>query len=107
MVRNLIALLSSLLVINVVHQCCFTTGFLKPMLRPYFRLVIAHVKSSCEKYVKALVDELEGRFLNHELMLALGAIDPNFWAPNLDKANDDFHQCLIVIKATYCSPRNV
>jgi len=32
----------------VVNQRCLTTGFLKLVLRPYFPLVMAHVKSSCE-----------------------------------------------------------
>jgi hypothetical protein len=45
----------------VVNQHCFTTGFLKLVLRPYFPLVMVHVKSSCENSTKALVDELQGR----------------------------------------------
>jgi hypothetical protein len=45
---------------------------------------MAHVKSSCENSTKALVDELQGRFPNHELMLTLGVIHPSFWAQNFD-----------------------
>jgi hypothetical protein len=40
-------------------------------------------------------------------MSTLGVINPNFWAPNLDKVIDDFHQCLIVIKVIYCNIRKV
>jgi hypothetical protein len=67
----------------VVNHCCFTS-FLKHVLRSNFPLVMAYVKSSCQNSTKALVDELQGRFLNHELMLTLGVIHPNFWAQNLD-----------------------
>ncbi len=34
---------------------------------------------SCEDATKSLVHELEGRFPNHDLMLALSVICPNFW----------------------------
>jgi hypothetical protein len=73
----------------VVNQHCLTTSFLKLVLRPYFPLVM--VQSSCEIFAKALVDELQGRFLNHELISALGVIYPNVWVPNLDNVSDDFH----------------
>jgi hypothetical protein len=42
----------------VVNQRCLTIGFLKLVLRLDFPLVMAHVKSSCENYAKALVAEL-------------------------------------------------
>ncbi len=75
----------------VVNQLCFTIGFLKHVLRPYFPLVMVHVKSNCGNFAKALVDEIKGRFLNHELMSALGVIYRKFWAPNLDNVIGDFH----------------
>jgi hypothetical protein len=74
----------------VVNHCCFTS-FWKLVLRSNFLLVMAHVISSCENSTKALVGELQGRFANHELMLTLGVIHPNFWAQNLDNFGDDFH----------------
>jgi len=74
----------------VVNHYCFTS-FWKLVLRSNFPLVMAHVKSSCENSTKALVDELQGRFPNHELMLTLGVIHPKFWAQNLDNFGDDFH----------------
>jgi hypothetical protein len=43
------------------------------------------MKKSCEDVAKFLVHELDGRFPNHDLMLALGVIYPNFW---VDHPND-------------------
>ncbi len=72
------------------------------MLRPNFPLVMARVKPRCEKSTKALMDELQGEFLNHELMSTLGVIYPNFCVQNLDNVGDvfppmlDFYQgCLL------------
>jgi hypothetical protein len=52
---------------------------------------MVHVKSSCEKSTKALVDELQGRFLDHELMSTLGVIYPKLWVQNGDNVGDVFH----------------
>ncbi len=49
------------------------------VLKPDFPKVLTHVKESCEDATKSLVHELEGRFPNHDLMLALSVIYPNFW----------------------------
>jgi hypothetical protein len=62
----------------VVNQCCLITSFLKHVLRLDLSLVMAHVKLSCGNHVKALVDELQGGFLDHELMSTLGLIYLNF-----------------------------
>lgn len=70
-------------------------------------MVMVHVKSSCEKPTKVLMDELQGKFLDHELMSTLGVIYPKFWAQNLDNVGDVFHRCLIFIKVAYCSPHKV
>jgi hypothetical protein len=61
-----------------VNQHCFATNALKLVLKPYFPLVMAHPKSSCEDFAQALVLELEVKFPNHELMLALGVVYLNF-----------------------------
>ncbi len=53
------------------------------VLKPYFPKVLAHVKKSCEDIAKSLVHELEGRFPNHDLMLALSVIYLNFWVDHL------------------------
>jgi len=50
-----------------------------------------HVKSSCENHGKALIDELHGKFPNHELISVAGVIYRNFWAQNFDNVGDDFH----------------
>jgi len=91
----------------VVNQCCLLTSFLKHVLRLELSLVMAHVKLSCGNHAETLVDELQGGFLDHELMSTLGLIYLNFWAQNFDNVGDDFHQCLIIINATYYSFRKV
>jgi hypothetical protein len=53
---------------------------LKLVLKLDFPLVMAHVKSSCEDYVQALIHELEVRFQNHEFMSTLGVIYLNLCA---------------------------
>jgi hypothetical protein len=58
----------------------FTTGVLKLVLKLDFPLVMAHVKSSCEDDVQALIHELEVRFQNHEFMSTLGVIYLNLCA---------------------------
>jgi hypothetical protein len=85
-----------------INQCCFIIGYLKLVLKPNFPLVMARVKPRCEKSTKALMDELQGEFLNHELMSTLGVIYPNFCVQNLDNVGDvfppmlDFYQgCLL------------
>ncbi len=57
-----------------MNQHCLTTSALKFVLRPYFPLVMAHPKSSCENFAWALVLELEVKFPKHELVLALGVV---------------------------------
>jgi len=44
---------------------------------------MGHVKSSCENLDKALIDELHGRFPNHELISALGVIYQKIWFKTL------------------------
>jgi hypothetical protein len=61
------------------------------MLRPKFPKVLAHVKKSCENVFKYLVHELDGRFPNHDLMLALGVIYPNFWVDHLNDVENVFY----------------
>jgi hypothetical protein len=63
-----------------VNQHYLATSALKLVLKLDFPLVMAHVKSRCEDYVRALVHELEVRFPNHEFMLTLGVIYPNLCA---------------------------
>jgi hypothetical protein len=52
---------------------------------------MAHVKSSREDYVQALVHELEVRFPNHEFMSALGVIYLNLCIKTLEDVENDFH----------------
>jgi hypothetical protein len=68
---------------------------------------MAHVKSSCEDFAQVLVYELEVKFPNHELMSALGVIYLNFWPRNLQDVENDFHKCLIGIKATCYNQQKV
>jgi hypothetical protein len=67
MMKNLIVSLWSLLVlIFFINQCCLATSFLKLMLKLDFSFVMVHVKLSREESTKGLVDELKGKFPNHE-----------------------------------------
>jgi hypothetical protein len=63
--------------------------------------MLAHVKQCCLNYAKSLIYELQHRFPNHELMLALGVIYPNFWVDHTFDDEDVFHQHLTITKATY------
>lgn len=72
------------------------------ILRPYFPLVMDYVKMECKKSTKILVQELQGKFPNHELMLTLGVIYPNFWANRPINVKDNFHQHMTIIKYSYC-----
>ncbi len=74
-----------------VNQCCLEIGDVKSVLRLDFPKVLAHVKSCFENFAKFLVHELEGRFLNHQLMLALGVVYLNFWVDNLNDVKDIIH----------------
>jgi hypothetical protein len=65
------------------------------------------VKKSCEDVAKSLVHELDGRFPNHDLMLALGVICPNFLVDHPNDAQDVFHQHSIVIKVPFFMPHKV
>jgi hypothetical protein len=64
---------------------------------------MAHMKSSYEESTKALMDELLRHVPKPSFMSTLGMIYPNFWARNPNDVRDDFHQCLIIIKVTYCN----
>jgi hypothetical protein len=53
--------------------------------------MLAHVKQCCPDYAKSFIYELQHRFPNHELMLALGVIYPNFWVDHPFDDEDVFH----------------
>jgi hypothetical protein len=53
--------------------------------------MMVHMKSSCEKSTKTFIDELQGKFLDHELVSTLGVIYPKIWVQNLDNVGDVFH----------------
>ncbi len=55
----------------------------------------------CKESTKILIQELQGKFPNHELMLALGVIYPNFWASHPINVKNNFHQHMTIIKYTY------
>jgi hypothetical protein len=57
-----------------MNQHCLVTSDVKHVLSPNFPEVLAH--------------ELEGKFPNHELMLALGVVYPNFWIDNPNDVED-------------------
>jgi len=89
MVRKLTTLLLNFLVLS-------NSGFVrgddvKLILRPNFPTVLVHVKKSCEGATKFLVHELDGRFPNHDLMLALSVIYLNFWVDQPNDVEDVFH----------------
>ncbi len=63
-----------------VNQRYLATSALKLVLKLNFPLVMVHVKSSYEDYVRALVHELEVRFSNHEFMSTLVVIYLNLCA---------------------------
>jgi hypothetical protein len=71
------------------NQCCFATSSLKIMLKLDFSFVMVHEKLSCEKSTKSLMDELEGKFPNHEQMPMLGVMNQKFWDKNLNDIWDD------------------
>jgi len=54
-----------------------------------------------KKFVSTIIQELQGRFPNHELMLTFGVIYLNFWANDVVDAKDNFHQHTTIIKAIY------
>jgi hypothetical protein len=54
-----------------------------------------------KRFVTTLIQKLQGRFPNHELMLTFGVIYFNFWANDVVDAKDNFHQHTIVVKAIY------
>jgi len=92
MVKNLIVSIWSLLVlIYFFNQCCFATSSFKFMVKLDFSFVMVHVKLSCDESTKSLVDELEGKFQNHEQMSMLGVMNPKFWGKNFNDIWDDFH----------------
>ncbi len=61
-----------------MNQRCLVRGDVELVSRSNFPKVLVHVKKSCEDLAKFLVNELEGRFPNHDLMLALSMIYLNF-----------------------------
>ncbi len=59
------------------------------------------MKMYTKKFVTTLIQELLGRFPNHELMLTFGVIYLNFWANDPTNVMDNFHQHTTVNKAIY------
>jgi hypothetical protein len=88
MVKKLTTLL---LIFLVLSNSGFVRGDVKLILRPNFPTVLVHVKKSCEGATKFLVHELDGRFPNHDLMLALSVIYLNFWVDHPNDVKDVFH----------------
>jgi hypothetical protein len=65
------------------------------------------VKEECEGVAWGLVLELEKRFPDHEVMIALRVIYSQFWATNTTKAKSNYYFHLNVLKATFCVPCKV
>ncbi len=96
--------LPSLLVLIFLSPTLTCNKFFKTyMLKLGFPLLMVHMKSSYEKFTKARTDELLTHIPKPSFMSTLGVIYPNFWASNPNDVKDDFHQCLIIIKVTYCN----
>jgi hypothetical protein len=53
------------------------------MLKLDLLFVMVHVKLNREESTKSLVDELKGKFPNHEQMSMLGVMNPKFWVKPL------------------------
>ncbi len=66
------------------QRCFITIAYDRLVLRSNFPKVIAHVKNCCENCTKSLVCGLKVKFLDHELMVALSAIYPNFLVDHLN-----------------------
>ncbi len=49
------------------------------------------MKNYCENFTKSLVCGLKVKFLDHELMMALSAIYPNFLVDRFNYVKDVFH----------------
>lgn len=73
------------------QQCFITIAYVRLVLRSNFPKVIAHVKNCFENFTKFLVCGLKVKFLNHELMVALSAIYPNFLVDCFNYVKDVFH----------------
>ncbi len=84
-----------------VNQCCFVRGDVKLVLRLNFPKVLVHVKKSYEDATKSLVHELEGRFPNHDLILALSVMYLNFWVDHPNDVENVSCQHLTIIKVAY------
>jgi hypothetical protein len=68
-----------------------TIAYVRLVLRSNFPKVIAHVKNCCENFTKSLVCGLKVKFLDHELMVTLSAIYPNFLVDHFNYVKDVFH----------------
>ncbi len=48
------------------------------MNKDVFKIVVANVKQQCEGAMVSLIKELERRFPNHQIMMMLGVVYPNY-----------------------------
>jgi len=60
------------------------------------------VKEECKGITQGLLENLQCHFLPHEVMIAMGAVYPQFWATNGKEVEENFHNHLAILKATFC-----
>jgi hypothetical protein len=54
----------------------------QPIMRKIFKLVMYKVKQQCDRASQSPISELEWRFLEHQVMTALGVVYSQFWVKN-------------------------
>ncbi len=52
------------------------------MTKDAFKATMANVKQQCEGAMAGLIKELERHFPEHQVMMTLGAVYPQFWSRN-------------------------
>jgi hypothetical protein len=65
------------------------------------------VKEECEGVTWGLMSELEKCFPEHEVMIVLGVIYPQFWTRNIVKVETIFHSHMNALKAIFCVPHKL
>ncbi len=91
-----------------INPCYFVINEMRLMLRLGFKVMLVHVKKSCQGYSKTFVQKLHGNFLNYELMLALVVIYLNLWltTPIMFRIFSSIIHYIIKV-AYYCESHNM
>lgn len=83
---------------------CLLGDTRSPVNRVEFARTVTKVQSDCKHAAKLLVEELEDRFPNHDLLSALGVVFPQFWVQPDCQVNFAVH--LNAIKAFYSEQKS-